>query len=835
MSNNPFPGLRHFEAKETHLFFGRDGQSKELLKRLQDSRFLALVGVSGSGKSSLVRAGLLPALYGGLMSAVESDWRIAVFRPGNNPIGNMARALITQAGFGSGDDRTDIEVAVTETTLRRGNLGLLELVRKAKQKVRSDGRPYLAANENVLIVVYQFEEIFRIIEQYDELVRVKQLSESNSDVAGNLEDGLEYHPRDEASAFVKLLLESTRKNQDGQYDENIYIIVTMRSDYLGETAQFWGMPERINEGQYLIPRMTRDERRQAIVGPVAVAGGSIGEPLVNQLLNDAGENPGHLPILQHALMRMWDVGGPKSRNNGGLNLKDYDRIGKLSGALSQHANEAFDELSPELQALTSKVFKCLTEKGLANREIRRPMTIGDICHVVGASEEDVTAIIECFRKEGRWFLMPPPQIPLEADTLIDISHESLIKGWDKLAKWVNEEADSARMYRRLADTAILKERGEEVFYRGPALQLALKWRQDNAPNPTWARRYHPEYQKAITFLDDSRADAVRRRRKRNIVLSLVTMITLGSLVFGIANQRRALSQETARAEIEREQRAAAEEGERRADRLTVEADIARKRAEIALEDLEKSYVKERAAVTEAKRAKALALAQRDIARSLQTQNQEQATTYGYFKTAFDDIAAREHESAIESLRKALTYFEQKEQKAVANADKGKLKSDRVSTHINIADVYRTAGGSDNNELAVQEYERAIALIGSDNNEQLAPTLMKAGSVWKDSKNAKQAGQAAKYFEHAAGVYKKSTDVARAWIEAGTTLATLNTEESAAKAFEDFRNAVQAQGANDSQIASTNAEIGGIYFKLIEGDAEEDEEEEGLVTAPDEQA
>src|SRR5215510_10141802 len=131
MSSNPFPGLRHFEQKETHLFFGRDGQSKELLKRLQDSRFLALLGVSGSGKSSLVRAGLLPALYGGLMSSVESDWRIAVFRPGNNPIRNMAHALVTQAGLGGDSGFQDVEVAIAETTLRRGNLGLLELLKQA--------------------------------------------------------------------------------------------------------------------------------------------------------------------------------------------------------------------------------------------------------------------------------------------------------------------------------------------------------------------------------------------------------------------------------------------------------------------------------------------------------------------------------------------------------------------------------------------------------------------------------------------------------------------------------------------------------------------------------
>ncbi|HEY9501585.1 MAG TPA: hypothetical protein VIR01_08175, partial [Pyrinomonadaceae bacterium] len=97
MSNNPFPGLRPFKQNESTLFFGRDGQSDQLLKRLQDSRFLALVGVSGSGKSSLIRAGLLPKLEGALMSAVQSDWRVAVFRPGNNPISNMARALVTDA------------------------------------------------------------------------------------------------------------------------------------------------------------------------------------------------------------------------------------------------------------------------------------------------------------------------------------------------------------------------------------------------------------------------------------------------------------------------------------------------------------------------------------------------------------------------------------------------------------------------------------------------------------------------------------------------------------------------------------------------------------------
>src|SRR5215470_10547349 len=98
---NPFPGLRPFEFDESHLFFGRDGQSEQLISKLARTRFLAVVGTSGSGKSSLVRAGLLPALHGGFMTSAGSGWRIAVMRPGNDPIGNLARALNASDVFGS--------------------------------------------------------------------------------------------------------------------------------------------------------------------------------------------------------------------------------------------------------------------------------------------------------------------------------------------------------------------------------------------------------------------------------------------------------------------------------------------------------------------------------------------------------------------------------------------------------------------------------------------------------------------------------------------------------------------------------------------------------------
>ena len=266
---NPFPGLRPFDFEESHLFFGRDGQSEQLISKLGATHFLAAVGTSGSGKSSLVRAGLMPALLGGFMTSAGSNWRIAVIRPGNDPIGNLARALNSPDVFGSEiPENAALQVALTEASLLRGSRGLVDAVRQAM----------LAGNENLLVLVDQFEEIFRF---------------------ACVAETQEY--RDEAAAFVKLLLEAAK-----QRDIPIYVALTMRSDYLGDCSQFWGLPEAINESQYLIPRLTRDQLKEAITGPISVAHGNITPRLVARLLNDVGDNQDQLPVLQHLLMRMWD-------------------------------------------------------------------------------------------------------------------------------------------------------------------------------------------------------------------------------------------------------------------------------------------------------------------------------------------------------------------------------------------------------------------------------------------------------------------------------------------------------------------------------------------------
>jgi hypothetical protein len=515
-STNPFPGLRPFEFDESHLFFGRDGQSEQLIGKLSRTHFLAVVGTSGSGKSSLVRAGFLPALQGGFMTSAGSAWRVAILRPGNDPIGNLARSLNAPDVFGSElEENAAIQTAIAESTLRRGSLGLVDTVRQA----------VMAGDENLLVVVDQFEEIFRF---------------------ARVAEGEQYG--NEAAAFIKLLLEASR-----QRDLPIFVVLTMRSDYLGDCSQFWGLPEAINESQYLIPRLTRDQLREAITGPVAVGGGKITPRLVNRLLNDVGDNQDQLPVLQHLLMRAWaewkekklgiketedGAGRPHKEVHQGdaMDLCCADAVGGMGHALSRHADEAYSDLPDERhREVAEKVFKALTEKGPDNREIRRPITLGEICAITAASQSEVITVIDTFRQPGRSFVMPPADVSLNSESLIDISHESLIRGWMRLKDWVDEEARSARIYRRLAETAVLYKEGGAGLWRDPDLQIALAWREQGKPNEVWARRYHPEFALATDFLDesvtvrDAQAASDEARRRREIKRSRLT-----ALIFGVA-------------------------------------------------------------------------------------------------------------------------------------------------------------------------------------------------------------------------------------------------------------------------------------------------------------
>lgn len=485
LSETPYPGLRPFRSDEADIFFGREHQTDDLLARLAAHRFLAVVGPSGCGKSSLVAAGLMPALATGFMATAGAHWRIARLRPGERPLANLAAALV-EARILDDERAAQPDAAVfLEAALRRGPLGLVEILRSS----------VLAPDANLLVLVDQLEELFRF------------------------SAGVQ---RDEADAFVALLLASAAAPR-----ERIYIAITMRSDFLGECAPFHGLPEAINDGLYLTPRLTRDECAACITGPARVFDADVEPALVNRLLNDFGPDPDQLPLLQHALLRMWNRHDTARRTGEKtiLTIADYDAIGGLARSLSDHADEAFRELDSDHQRIAKRMFQRLSDSETVRRDRRAPAHVREIAELTGASFDEVRKVAEVFRRRDRCFLMPREGIELTPDTVVDVSHESLLRQWARAVGWIEEEADAVTAYRRLRDAARAWRDGDALM-TGARLDRAVAWR--SWVTVTWALRYGPQedFDAACEFIhaSDKGRHEMQRHRDRSLRVRRATAV-----------------------------------------------------------------------------------------------------------------------------------------------------------------------------------------------------------------------------------------------------------------------------------------------------------------------
>ncbi|QSE96263.1 nSTAND1 domain-containing NTPase [Fulvivirga lutea] len=619
--DNPFPGLRPFKIEESHLFFGREGQSDEVLLKLSKHRFVGVIGPSGSGKSSFIYCGVLPILYGGFLTDTSPDWEVVVTRPGAGPIDNLAESIVSKdpAYIAADDEEKKIKKTIITTLLRSSSLGLVEAVLQSRR----------ATDKNYLILVDQFEELFRF-------------KDSDDSTAVN-----------ETLAFVNLLIEAINYS-----DVPIYVAITMRSDFIGDCAQFPDLTKKINDSHYLIPQMTRDQKRRAVEGPVAVGDAQIAQRLVQQLLNDLGDSTDQLPILQHALMRTWGYWSKyRDREDEPLDIKHYEAIGTMSEALSMHANEAYDELTDDQKLICESIFKAITEKRGENFGIRRPTRLGEIAAIADVSEEEVIEVIDKFRHPSRSLLTPAYSVPLNGKSMIDISHESLMRIWVRLKNWVDDEADAVQMYLRLSEAAAMYQVGKAGLWRPPDLQLALNWQAKHRPTLVWGQRYHPAFERTMIFLEYSKKEfeteqrikeLQAKRRLRNarivaLVLAAATVISLGFLVFAFYQQTIA-EKEKAKAVANAE---LAKKNEAEANKQKAAAE---KQREIA--------IKSEAA---AKEAEAIALEQRDIANNalkeaetqrLRAEEGEEAAKQSAERARQAQLAAEESEKVAKEQRAA---------------------------------------------------------------------------------------------------------------------------------------------------------------------------------------
>jgi WD40 repeat protein len=508
---NPFPGLRPFAPDDSDLFFGRDVESEEVIGKLLKNRYVTVLGASGIGKSSLISCGVLPKIRN-LKTGESSLFKIISLRPGNDPFGNLVRAL-SESKLDSGQDKSDRNKILSDFHDNYDNFASLFI----EYMIKTD--------DKILLVIDQFEELFRY--------------------GSASKSGLSQTPQ---AKFADFIVETITRPVI-----NVFIIIAMRSEFIGECAHYPGLTKIINNSNYLVPNMGTENYREVIEGPVNFSGASIDPILVEVLLNEVGDGVDQLSVLQHALMRTWSHWKKLDEPDRPINKTDYEAIGAIRKAISVSADEVFEELNKRGKEICEIMFKAITRKGSDNKGVRHPSDIETIKTIAGCTTEELIEVIEKFRSPGRDFILPAQSVNLSESSVIDLYNDSFIRSWERLRDWVNLEASSMQIYQGLSEASALYQQGKASLYRPPDLNLAINWRDRNKPSLAWALQYNPAFERAMVYLRTSekayleeeqnkfrlQKRKVKRIRLMAITLGIVSVVAIGLILFVFVRKKTA--------------------------------------------------------------------------------------------------------------------------------------------------------------------------------------------------------------------------------------------------------------------------------------------------------
>ncbi|MCG6138273.1 MAG: caspase family protein [Nostoc sp. LLA-1] len=419
----PYRGLQAFTAEDAQYFYGREVVVQQLISNLAQKSFIAVVGASGSGKSSVVQAGLIAQLRQGKLLPGSQDWWIRSFRPGVNPLQTLSRRLV--------DSGTEREKAYQQMQIE----GMLyQGVEGFKNWVGDRPEPM------VILVVDQFEELFTLT------------------------------PSEDRQRFLEIILGALEYTPD-----KFKLIITLRADFIAPSLEVPTLAKLLQQSSVLLPPcLTAEEYRRTIINPAEQVGLTVEPELVEVLIQELHQSPGDLPLLEFVLAQLWEY-----RENGVITLQAYQQhLGGIKGALESKAQTVYESLDPEAQECARWIFLSLTQLGEGTEDTRRRVLKSELIVrkypvalvertlqalttaklVVVNLEEDANA----FRGiKGQGKTSSPPPISPSPGVTIEVAHEVLIRYWSTLRWWLEENRAKLRSHRQITQAAALWRNSDE--------------------------------------------------------------------------------------------------------------------------------------------------------------------------------------------------------------------------------------------------------------------------------------------------------------------------------------------------------------------------------------
>lgn len=483
----PYRGLQVFDIEHARFFFGREALTewtiealRSQLNQYQANRFLAIIGSSGSGKSSLARAGLVPALMNGELPGSE-NWPVVILKPGHDPIESLAVALKSNADTGA--DVGDVGDVKRRLATEQDRLHLQSRLSLGERR----------ESDKLIVLVDQFEEVFTLC-----------------------------NDEDTRQAFINNLLYAAT-DAVGQ----TIVLITMRADFYGKCAGYDELAKTLSDNQVLIGPMSEQELRDAIMRPAQLAGSEFEPGLVEILIEDVKSEAGALPLLEYALTQLWSRSDDRR-----LTVETYNSIGKLEGAVERRANEIYGHLNPAEKEICKQIFLRLTQPGEGTEDTKRRALRSEM-----GDDEHIEKVLKTLTDER---LITTEGRAEEVENLVEVSHEALIRSWSRLRQWIDENRDDLRIQTRLTNAAHEWSKGgisylEDFVYRGARLEEATEWA--SKPCTHLSTQEQAFLEASVAFRDQQTRREIRRQRRVYLTIASSVLI-LGAVISFIILQYR---------------------------------------------------------------------------------------------------------------------------------------------------------------------------------------------------------------------------------------------------------------------------------------------------------